>query len=77
MSVSEATQHVLRDFLFCVQNESIPALRQYFPDFVRNGGSLSPDDYRLFPITATVAIVSGPKNFSSRSKTVYPTGIGW
>jgi hypothetical protein len=53
LGFSEAKQHVLRDFLFCVQNESIPALRQYFPDFVRNGGSLSPDDYRLFPITAT------------------------
>ena len=54
MSFSEAKQHVLRDFLFCVQNKSIPSLSQYFPDCVRNSGSISPDDYRLLPITATV-----------------------
>jgi len=53
LSFSETRQQLLRDFLFCVEEEKIPPLGEYFADYVRSGGSVSPDEYRLFPITAS------------------------
>ena len=53
MNFSEAKQHLLHTFPLCVEKETIPPLAQYFPNYVRNGGSISPDDYCLLPITAT------------------------
>ena len=52
MEFAEVKRHVLRDFLLCVEKETIPPLSQYFPEYVRNGGSISADDYRLLPVTA-------------------------
>ena len=52
MSFSEARQQLLRDFLFCVQEERTPPLGQYMADYVRSG-DVAADDYRLFPITAS------------------------
>ena len=46
-------ERVLRDFLFCVEKEKIPSLGQYFGHYVKQGTSVSPDDYCLLPITAT------------------------
>ena len=54
MTFSQVKQQILRDFLFCVQKETIPPLSQYFRDYVRSPGSISPDDYCLLPITAGV-----------------------
>ena len=53
MDFSELKEHVLRDFLFCVEKERIPPLGQYLPDYVKHGGSISAADYCLLPITAT------------------------
>jgi len=53
MGFCEAKEHVLRDFLFCVEKETIPPLGQYLPDYVKQGGSVSSEDYGLLPITAT------------------------
>ena len=53
MSFSKAKEHLLSDFLFCVEKENIPSLGQYFSDCATNGGGTSPDDYYLLPITPT------------------------
>ena len=62
MNFSEAKQQLLHDFLFCVEKEKVPPLSQYFPDYVKHGAGISPDDYCLLPITATVL---GPLTTSS------------
>lgn len=54
MTFSEVKQQILRDFLFCVQNNKVPPLRQYFPDYVTSPGGISPDHYCLLPITGGV-----------------------
>ena len=53
MHFSQTKQHILHDFLFCVEKEKLPPLAQYFGDYVKHAGSVSPDEYCLLPITAT------------------------
>ncbi len=53
MSFTEAKQALSREFATCVQQEKIPALDSYLPDYVKTGCTVDPGDYRLVPITTT------------------------
>lgn len=51
MSFTETWQAIVRDFVFCVDQEKVPPLSGYFPDYVKSGCTVVPDDYRLVPLT--------------------------
>jgi hypothetical protein len=53
MTFPETKERILHDFLFCVEKGTIPTLGGYLPSYLKRGATVSPDDYRLFPITAT------------------------
>lgn len=54
MDFPEVKQHLLREFLSCVEKETIPPLSEYLPDYTKPGSSISPDEYRLLPITVSL-----------------------
>lgn len=54
MSFAEVRQTLLRDFVLCVERQSVPPLNTYLPGYVQSGCTVAPDDYRLLPITSPV-----------------------
>lgn len=51
MSFTEVWQAIVGDFVVCVDQEKVPPLSGYFPDYVKSGCELVADDYRLVPLT--------------------------
>ena len=51
MSFAEDRQTLLREFVLCVENQSVPPLSAYLPDYVKSGCTVAPDDFRLLPLT--------------------------
>lgn len=53
MSFAEVRETLLRDFVLSVERQQVPPLSGYLPDYVKPGGAIELDDYRLVPLTAT------------------------
>lgn len=53
MSLTKTKHALSRDFVTCVEQDRIPPLGDYVPDYVKSGCSVEPGDYRLVPITTT------------------------
>ena len=51
MSFTQVWQAIVDDFVLCVDQEELPPLSGYFPDYVKSGSAVVPDDYRLVPLT--------------------------
>jgi len=41
----------MRGFVRCVDDQCVPPLGAFLPDFVREGYTVAPDDFRLLPLT--------------------------
>jgi hypothetical protein len=53
MSLTETKDALSRDFVTCVEQDKIPPLGDYLPDYVKSGCSVEPADFRLVPISTT------------------------
>ena len=51
MSFTQVWQAIVGDFVLCVDQEKLPPLSGYFPDYVKSGCVVAPDEYRLVPLT--------------------------
>ncbi len=51
MELAEARQSLVRDFVLVANQSNVPPLSDYFAEYVKPGGEVAADDFRLVPLT--------------------------